>query len=388
MLKYRDNDRGIALLTVMVIMTVLVIIGSLLLKMVSWESRDLYNYGNSSRGYYVAEAGVDLAIRKWKDYIDTLTLVDGDGQPITNAKADIGTFLGTYLDPTIQVRDLEEKIRDGYSLGSGSSMVSISYISSQTTGELDKILPTTPDPKPLFTLTFTGTYDENAFEQSVQLWYYWNKDTGSYKGYGTPTIADALPIPPPGGGGGGPPEYHPPTTVGGWTEPADPVSSQWTFDEATGTITRGAESPSHRLIITTSPVNAPYSLDMYVHFVLSGTSSQWPGSYVAINQGDLFTTVNISLTVINQSGSPKIQVGILDLSNFVYTTRGPFTRTLDSNSKYRIKTVIENGTIKIDITDNVGQSFNYTANTPMTYSWLALYDGTGPQVDAVFTFPP
>ena len=62
MFKYRDNQKGIALLTVMVIMTVLIITGTLLLRMASSESRIIDDYGDNIRAFYVAEADMAIAL--------------------------------------------------------------------------------------------------------------------------------------------------------------------------------------------------------------------------------------------------------------------------------------------------------------------------------------
>lgn len=192
---YLNNNRGIALLTVMAIMAVLVVVGSLVLSMSSSESRVVYDYGNNNRAFYVAEAGADLAIREWKNYIDSLPVVyDEDGYPVVAVDANIGDFLNRLdhkigLFPTDPGRnvsgnpryEMEKRIRNSYALDDNSPLVWISYAATPDSGTLA--------PVAALNLTVTGNYDGGAFEQRVQLYYDSNGNVNSYKGSKEITIS-------------------------------------------------------------------------------------------------------------------------------------------------------------------------------------------------------
>ncbi|MFZ5646934.1 MAG: hypothetical protein ACOY30_04850 [Bacillota bacterium] len=387
MFRRLDNDRGIALLTVMVIMTVLVITGSLLLRMASSESRIIYSFGNNMRAFYIAEAGADLAIKQWQTYISTLALVDGDGQP-TAVKANIDNFKTGYLDSS----NLTDKIKNGYSLGSGSSKVSIVFESPSepTGGDLDKILPDTPDPKPMLTMRVTGTYDDASFEQKVSLWYYWNGDNGSYKGYVTPDPDDAPAIPPPGGGGGDPPPYHPPASPGDWTVLTGGGGNQWSFDPITGTISREQES-IHVFLYSNNPVSAPFSLDMYVSFFnLHKDWNKWIGSSAGVGFGyDPWGIPHYTayFSIINVSNSPRVMVNIFDQNLALVSGPYTFSQIMDENSQYRLKVTAKTNDLKIEVS-NGGETLTYTTTTTLRTGSILLNDLTNSHVDPKFTFPP
>lgn len=381
-----ESEKGIALLTVMVIMTVLVITGSLLLKMSSSESRIIDNYGDNSRAYYVAEAGADLVIKQWKSYVGSLALVDGNDQP-TDVKADVGHFLSNYLNPSA-ILLLEEKIRAGYSLASGSSKVSIIYSSNPSNGYLDKIiLPSTPDPKPMLTITLTGNYDGSEFEQKVQLWYYWNGTTGSYKGYGTATVNSAPAIP---GDGESAPPYEPPISQSAWNHSGGP--GQWDFDTTNGIISRTPESP-HNTVYTDDTLRVPFSLNMYVSFELQnpGNQWQWPGSEVAVGLGyipvEKKSSYSVALKIVGST--PQVEVTIKDQNNNGITVPATFTRLLDSSSRYKIQVNAITNSLSINIIDDItGQKFKFTSATTLRDGRLILADKTNQHVDPKFTFPP
>lgn len=195
MFRYLHNDRGIALLSVMAVMAVLVVVGSLLLGMSSSESRIVYNYGNNHRAFYLAEAGADLAVKEWKKYVDSLPVVyDADGFPTVAVDANIGDFLNSLdhkisLPPTDAGRnvsgnpryELEKRIRNSYALDDNSPMVWVAYAANPDSGTLE--------PVAALNLTVTGNYDDVTFEQRVQLYYDSNGQVDSYKGTRDITIS-------------------------------------------------------------------------------------------------------------------------------------------------------------------------------------------------------
>ncbi|MFZ5652488.1 MAG: PilX N-terminal domain-containing pilus assembly protein [Bacillota bacterium] len=379
MISRLKNDRGIALLTVMIIMTVLVITGSLLLRMASSESRIIYGYGNNIRAFYVAEAGADLAIEQWNTYINNLT---ADPDVIDNTNNNQIVFAQTdvfYSQLNGSPRTgLIDTIRTGYGLGAGSSMADI-QISDPGASALNM----TVDTPQLLTLTITGTYDESTFEQRVQLWYYYDKTTGSYKGYGT-EVVPGKPLPPPGGGGGGGGGTDNPLAVSYyWLHGGGP--GQWEFTQATGTIKKTTEA-IHDDAFYIFPINVPIDLNLYVSFELQGTDpNKWYDDYADFYLWDIFEQVRVRLKIIKLGNKPKVQV---TTSSWFGSQTWTFDQELGSSSKYRIITAVENGKIKIDVSDTTGQKFSYTADTWMQRAFISLHDGTGSHVDPVFTFPP
>lgn len=383
MFRRYDNDRGIALLTVMTVMTVLVITGSLLLRMASSESRIIYSYGNNIRAFYVAEAGADLAIRQWNTYINNLTadpdVIDNNNNQIIFAQTDV--FYSQLNGPPRTL--LEERFRTEYSLGSGSSKVGIE-ISNPGAGALNM----TVDTPELLTLDITGTYDDSAFEQRVQLWYYYDKTTGSYKGYGAANVP-VKPLPPPGGGGD-PPPYHPPISSGDWTVLTGGGAGQWTFDPITGTISRTPES-IHVFLYSNNPVSVPFSLDMYVSFFnLHRDWKKWIGSSAGVGFGyDPLGIPHYSayFSIIDGSNSPRVMVNIFDQN--LMPAGGPyiFSRSMDGDSQYRLKLTAKTDDLKIEVS-NGGETFTYATATTLRTGNILLIDLTNSHADPKFTFPP
>lgn len=174
MFKYLHNNKGVALLTVMVIMTVLVTIGSLILYISSAESRMVYDYGNNARAFYVAEAGADLAIQEWKGYIN--------GLPVSNIgqldNVDVSIFKGQLEAKLI---DLINNISSGYNDGKN---ITIDYQWTPDQDILNHSSVPTPQTPNVLKIEIKGTYDDAVYKYEVKLWYYLNKTMNSYKGLG------------------------------------------------------------------------------------------------------------------------------------------------------------------------------------------------------------
>lgn len=67
------NDKhGVALLIVMLIMSVTLIVIFVIFSIVSSETRMVGSYGNRIKAMQIAEAGADLAITEWIQYINDL----------------------------------------------------------------------------------------------------------------------------------------------------------------------------------------------------------------------------------------------------------------------------------------------------------------------------
>ncbi|KJR96142.1 MAG: hypothetical protein VR68_15610 [Peptococcaceae bacterium BRH_c4a] len=381
MFKGQDSQKGIALLTVMVIMSVLVITGTLLLRMASSESRIIDNYGDNARAFYVAEAGADLAIKQWKDYVASLPpLVNADGS-FTGDKADITAFM-TRLDGTPK-DTLEQKIRGGYLLASNSATVTISFSGDPASGSLD--ITQTADTPYFLNLTVTGNYGNASAEQKVRLWYYRNRTAEAYKGNGAPVIN-----PPP------PDTFVPPIRADSWTNTdTNQTDTRWTYNTTTDTISRIFESGNSDSIYTNTVLTAPYNLNMHAQFILGSNSSKWPGSELRVGLGYIpesggtagTSELMVALTIVEVGNSPKVSLTIRDGNNSNITVPVNFTRTLDASSNYQIQVSSQNNNLSINISDNTGQTFNYTSATTLRPGRLILIDGTNSHTDPRFTFP-
>lgn len=382
MFKGQDSQKGIALLTVMVIMSVLVITGSLLLRMASSESRIIDDYSDNSRAFFVAEAGADLAIKQWRDYVASLPpLVDGNGI-FTGVEADITAFM-TQLNGTPK-DTLEQKIRGGYMLASTSTTVTISFSGNPASGTLN--ITQSADIPYFLTLTVTGNYGNASAEQKVRLCYYWNRIAEAYKGNGTSVIN---PPPPPVPG-----NFTPPISGDSWTNTDTGANdTRWDYDTTTNSISRTFESGNFNSIYTNTVLTAPFNLNMYASFILSNNSNQWPGSEMSVGLGFIpqgnggTSALGVALTVVKVGNSPKVSLTIRDGNNSNITVPVNFTRTLDTNSKYQIQVSSQNNNLSINISDNTGQTFNYTSSTTLRPGGLILIDDTNSHADPKFTFP-
>jgi hypothetical protein len=178
------SNKGIALLTVMIIMSALVVVGSIMLTMVSSESRTVYDYGNNPRSFYLAEAGVDLAIKEWDKYIEGKKIKNDEGieQLPADFKVDIEDFKEIY-----EMKINNNLLADFYSgYDVNNNMVSIEYKIDKSESNLtdDNCLErtrTADDPQ-LLKIKVTGEYDDAVFQDEVSLLYYWDGSIGSYKG--------------------------------------------------------------------------------------------------------------------------------------------------------------------------------------------------------------
>ncbi|MDS1029391.1 hypothetical protein RDV78_02595 [Bacillota bacterium LX-D] len=196
------NNKGVALLTVVAVMGVLLVIGSSILYIASTDSRLVYDYSNAPRAFYVAEAGADLAIEKWKSYIINLPEKKDDlGKPtgiIENANID--SFLNLLdnkltLDTADSSRnvsgnpryELEKVFRQSYNLNSNDQSLWLSYTCSQS-GQLAKTVQGSN--AHYLTLDIKANYQDSIADYRVVLWYYNNRNIGSYKGFGTASATD------------------------------------------------------------------------------------------------------------------------------------------------------------------------------------------------------
>jgi len=138
------NDQGIALLSVMLIMAALLIIIYLLIGMVEQDRRLTNMYDNSKQSFYLAEAGADLVINRWIDYINSThtsatrapeTISVNEFLQTLDSDINLTPFNGVYqysgLSPTESARhnhlpdtnarnDLEQVFRTVYNLDTNS----------------------------------------------------------------------------------------------------------------------------------------------------------------------------------------------------------------------------------------------------------------------------
>ena len=198
MIKHLQNQRGVALLAVMAVLATLLVVGSIMLKISSNESRTVYAHGNNIRAFYVAEAGADWAIQQWIKYIDSLPeeeIEDEHGQMQTTGylaeRADIDTYITQWLN--ISKNNLVTNLQGGYGLGGDQLYLEVKYKTEQQ-GVLDWSKP--GDAPIILELTVTGTFEDGWFEHPLKIWYYQNKSTGNHKGTDQPAPPKP-PDPPP-----------------------------------------------------------------------------------------------------------------------------------------------------------------------------------------------
>lgn len=82
MRKVINNNKGVALLIVMVLMTVTFTIAYMALYISSRGGIMAYEYGNGIRALNIAEAGADLVISEWSNYIHTLKATNTLSDPL------------------------------------------------------------------------------------------------------------------------------------------------------------------------------------------------------------------------------------------------------------------------------------------------------------------
>lgn len=165
MFKFIKNTNGVALIIVMAIMAVTSIVISVILTIPSGESRVIFDYGKSNKDFYIAEAGVDLAICEWRKYITSLRQNNGPPPDRVNT----GDFIDNWLKS--KKDNLIADFASQYGLSTGT--ISIDYTSSKP--------DVTSAAGDYFDLTIEAKYSD-TYKYKVRLSYDTSGNTYAFKG--------------------------------------------------------------------------------------------------------------------------------------------------------------------------------------------------------------
>lgn len=187
----------------MLVLAVLFAIGAVLLNMLYTDNRVISNYSNNMRAEYIAEAGADLVVKEWYEYVHTIpfnNVPPGDVGRLQNAK--VNDFKLKLSDP-VSFGTLATNIKNKY-YNVKNIDISIdpnSWAIDSVTNNGDLVLNASyndNDAAPtlhLIKLTVNSICDNAKSSYDVSLWYYLNGKIGSYIGSGnspsTSTTVDA-----------------------------------------------------------------------------------------------------------------------------------------------------------------------------------------------------
>ncbi|MBO8137639.1 MAG: Ig-like domain-containing protein [Desulfotomaculum sp.] len=175
--KYFYSQRGTALITVMGVMSVVFIIGSLVLYMAAAEIRSIDDFSDQTRAFYIAEAGADLAVKEWEVYVNSLEIYkDKEGSITGIEEADVNSFKSILNSKKSSV------VNGFFDKYSNNKIIQLSYLNWKPgTGKIRAS-------EDFLTISIRGVYDQAVCDYQVALWYDKNKNTGSYKGFGEVNI--------------------------------------------------------------------------------------------------------------------------------------------------------------------------------------------------------
>lgn len=165
MFKCIKNTDGVALLLVMAIIAVSSIVIGAILTIPSGESRVIFDYGKSNKVFYIAEAGADLAICEWRNYITSLR--QNNGPPPVSVNT--GDFVNNWLERKKDA--LIAAFESQYGLAAGT--ISIDYTSSKPA--------VTSAAGDYFELTIEAAYSV-TYKHQVRLSYDTSGNTAAFKG--------------------------------------------------------------------------------------------------------------------------------------------------------------------------------------------------------------
>lgn len=162
-----NNKHGVALLIVMLIMSVTLIVIFVIFNIVSSETRMVGNYGNRIKAMQIAEAGADLAISEWIQYINDLH----DKGFNDNGYIQLQEFYDSFDE---KKNPLVSTLQEHY----GEDEIDIRYKDIRDPDNLDlgKLkdfdkCSTTGDPEGTLILEITGEYAGEEYNYQVMLRY-------------------------------------------------------------------------------------------------------------------------------------------------------------------------------------------------------------------------
>ena len=130
MKRFLGNNKGVALLTVMVILAVLMVIIGVLFNMVISERTMTRDYADQKQAYYIAEAAADQAINTFIIFINNLHTDDSYAPDTVNIK-DPDHLTSSYIkildDGTDTVDNPRYDIEQKFITSLGTSDISIDY---------------------------------------------------------------------------------------------------------------------------------------------------------------------------------------------------------------------------------------------------------------------
>ncbi len=171
-----NNEKGVALALVLIVMSVLMVIGTMVIYTSTSQTTLVNDYGEEIQAFYLAESGADLIIKEWHNYIAGLCETDEEGVVTLTQNADTAEFL-----PLLNTKwvFLKKSIRLQYGLEEDDHQVKAAY-EVQPSGEIE---PTVSQDEPhLLTFDIEATIQDTLYKYQVKVWYYADGSVDSYKG--------------------------------------------------------------------------------------------------------------------------------------------------------------------------------------------------------------
>lgn len=180
--RYLNNNRGVALLIVMAVLSVVIMIAFLVLQMATQERKLVNDYAGDSITYQVAEAAADLAICEWVDYINSLHT---NGVPMTTVKIEnyVARLEGTG-GTTGEKEELIKKFNEEYFGDSTLRDIDITYQYEPLSGDMKERDFNQTNVN--LTIKVIGKYNRsstyNEYPLYVELMFCKHGDSFTYKG--------------------------------------------------------------------------------------------------------------------------------------------------------------------------------------------------------------
>lgn len=162
MSKFVSDNRGVALLIVIVLMALTIAIASMALYISARGGKMAYDYGNGIRSLKIAEAGADLVIGEWSGYV-----LKRKATGILSDPLNIGDFKsGTALDS--KIASLQAALVTVYN-NQDLSLSIVNYSTSSIT------------PGNYVSIDIEGRYDQDTCLYQVKLTYDLNGTISYFK---------------------------------------------------------------------------------------------------------------------------------------------------------------------------------------------------------------
>jgi Tfp pilus assembly protein PilX len=187
--KFLSNSKGIALLTVMVVLSIIMVIMAVLFNMVIKERIMTHNYVHQKQAYYIAEAAADQAVTIFVNFINNLhdegsyvSKINGENKVnINNA----GSYDSSFQSKLFAESDIIQEFINEL----GTSDIDVDYLSFEGTDangylyDYDDTSETAQDANTL-TIKIEGSYKGEAALLHLRLRYCRHGAVYEYKGKG------------------------------------------------------------------------------------------------------------------------------------------------------------------------------------------------------------